>query len=165
MDYLEMNLGSWNSYLPKFKDLLRPESASPLGVVDDDVEAARMTDAAMISLSTITAVLPNLVFEGYADWYGYEDEWVLRNFGHVLTSDEEDEILKRLDAGTPKDLGEVLEYIADQRLAVWQAAARDEFSRDEGEGAAETGLLRGEENRANWLASRTPGTFLLYLHR
>ena len=154
MDYAEMNLGSWSSYLPRFKDLLRPEDAGPLGVTEENVEAARQQDAARSALSSITSALPNLVFEGYARWYEYDDEWVLRNLGQVLTAGEEDEILGRLDRGTPEALREVLTYIADERLDAWQDAARAEFA---GDGTPE--MLLGAANTANWNASRTPGTY------
>ncbi|HET9893418.1 MAG TPA: hypothetical protein VFQ44_00540 [Streptosporangiaceae bacterium] len=157
MDYSELNLSSWSTYLIRFKDLLRPEGVAPLGAADEDVESARGEDAAKVSLSVITGRLPNLVFDGYRDWYSYEDDWVLRNLGQVLTPAEEDEILRRLDDGTPQALGELLDYIASQRLEAWEAAARDEFARADGDGAAE--LLTGLPNTANWQASRTPGTY------
>lgn len=158
MDYSEMNLGSWNSYLARFKDLLRPEGLSPLGAEGETaVEAARADGSAAVKLGVITTALPNLVFEGYYDWYGYQDEWVLRNLGHVLTTEEEHEILSRLDQNTPESLLEVLAYIADQRLPVWQTEAREEFAESLSEN--EPGVLTGVENTANWHASRTPGTY------
>jgi hypothetical protein len=153
MDYAEMNLGSWSSYLPRFKDLLRPEGAAPLGEPGEGVEAARGQEAAQSALAAVSGALPDLVFEGYPDWYSYDDEWVLRNLGQVLTEGEEDEILRRLDTGTPDSLAELLSYVEDQ-LGSWQNAARQEFAGD-----SEAELLTGAENTANWQASRTPGTF------
>ncbi|HEY2578561.1 MAG TPA: hypothetical protein VGI74_19845 [Streptosporangiaceae bacterium] len=154
MDYPEMNLGSWSTYLTRFKNLMRPEDASPVGETDENTEAARNDDAARTALSTIASVLPNLVFEGYTRWYDYDDEWVLRNLGHVLSAGEEDEILGQLDRGTPEALRELLGYIADQRLGAWQNAAREEFAGD-----STPEILKGAANTANWEASRTPGTY------
>lgn len=157
MDYSEMNLGSWATYLARFKDLLRPDGVAPIGEADQHVEDVRLEDSARNFLTTITDVLPDLVFEGYRDWYVYQDEWVLRNLGHVLNAEDEHEILIRLDQGTPEALRELLAYIADQRLSLWQTAAREEFAETEGENAP--GVLEGLANTANWQASRTPGTF------
>lgn len=158
MDYFEMNQGSWSFCLARFKDLLRPDGVSRLGVEEESaVEAARADSSAPVKLATITAVLPNLVFEGYHDWYVYQDEWVLRNLGHVLTTQEEYEILSRLDQNTPQSLLEVLAYIADERLSAWQNAAREEFAESSSQNGP--GVLAGFENGANWHASRTPGTY------
>ena len=156
MDYSEMNL-AWGTYLPRFKDLLRPEGYSALHEEDAPVEEARADASVSVMLSSIYSTLPYLVFESYADWYSYQDEWVLRNLGHVLTTEEEHYILSRLDQGTSSSLLEVLHYIADERLGVWQAAARAEFAESEEQAAASP--LTGSANRANWEASRTPGTY------
>jgi hypothetical protein len=152
MDYSEMNLGSWASYLPKFKDLLRPEGSGP-SQPDEDVEEARERDSSKSQITEINNTLPELVFEGYSDWAGYQDDWVLRNLGHVLTAADEDEILRRLDAGSADSLSELLTFIVDTRLSVWRAAAAEEFT-----GAAD-GELEGAENEGNWAANRTPGTY------
>ncbi|HYS34931.1 MAG TPA: hypothetical protein VEO01_04720, partial [Pseudonocardiaceae bacterium] len=69
MDYAEMNQGSWATYLVRFKDLLRPEGVAPMGELDERVESARGDGSARSSLATITDALPDLVFEGYTDWY------------------------------------------------------------------------------------------------
>jgi hypothetical protein len=161
MEYSELNLGSWASYLGRFKDLLRPDGLGPSAELDEHVESARGEDSARISLATITNTLPDLVFEGYSDWYTNQDEWVLRHLGHVLDTQEEHEILVRLDQGTSESLGELLGYVADERLTIWQNAARAEFTETASESAA--GILSGAANTANWQASRTPGTFY-YTH-
>ena len=157
MDYSDLNVGSWSSYLTRFKNLVRPDGISSIGEPDEAVEAARGEDSAKMALSAISGRLPNLVFEGYGDWYSYDDEWVLRNLAQVLTSEEEDEIIRRLDAGTAESLGELLEYISGQRLAVWETVAREEFASADGDGPGEG--LTGLANTANWEASRTPGTY------
>lgn len=159
MDYAEMNQGSWATYLVRFKDLLRPEGVAPMGELDERVESARGDSSARSSLATITDALPDLVFEGYTDWYTYDEEWVLRNLGHVLSAEEEDEILRRLDQGTPESLGEVLRYVADERLTVWQNLAREEFADAASDDAR---ILTGAANTANWQASRTPATYYTY---
>jgi hypothetical protein len=156
-----MNLSSWASYLVRFKDLLRPEGVSPLAEKDENVETVRGEDPARMALSTITATVPNLVFEGYGDWYSYQDEWVLRNLGQVLTLEEENEILYRLDQGSPDALRELLSYIADERLSAWRTAAAEEFAQFDDD--ADPEILRGLANTANWEASRTPGTYY-YTH-
>lgn len=158
MDYSQMNHGSWNNHLSRFKDLLRPDGLSCLGAEEESaVEAARADPSAFVKLAAITAALPNLVFEGYDDWYRYQDEWVLRNLGHVLTAQEEYEILAWLDQNTPQSMLHVLEYVADERLSVWQNDVREQFA--ESLGRNEPGVLTGFENTSNWNASRTPGTY------
>ncbi len=152
-----MNLGSWGSYLPRFKNLIRPDGVSAVGEAEENVESTRNVDSAKMAIATITNALPNLVFDGYRDWYSYDDEWVLRNLGQVLTAEEEHEILGQLDQGTPESLAKVLDYIASERLGIWQNIAREEFSQPEGDAPAEE--LQGEANTANWQASRTPGTY------
>ena len=153
-----MNLGSWNYHLARFKDLLRPDGVSCLGAEEETaVEAARADPSAFVKLAAITGALPNLVFEGYHDWYRYQDEWVLRNLGRVLSVQEEHEILSWLDQNTPESMLHVLAYVADERLSVWQNAARGQFA--ESLSRNEPGELSGFENTANWHASRTPGTY------
>lgn len=157
MDYSELNHSSWSSYLLRFKDLLRPEGVSPLASAEESVESARGEESAKIALAIITNTLPNLVFDGYRQWYSEDDEWVLTNLGQVLTLDEEHQILSGLSEGTPQSLGQVLRYIAEERIGTWQKTARDEFAQP-GE-AAEAQELTGLPNTASWEASRTPGTY------
>jgi hypothetical protein len=154
MDYAEMNLGSWASYLIRFKNLVRPVGTDPLGEPEGTVESVRSDDSAQILVTTISGLLPDLVFEGYSDWFDYSDEWVLRNLGHVLTAQEEDQILSALDQGTPDALDGVLNYISGQ-LDAWRDAARGQFA----DASGETGTLEGAANTENWTASRTPGTY------
>jgi hypothetical protein len=151
MDYAEMNLASWASYLTRFKDLLRPAGAAPLGMPDEAVEAVRSDDSAQMLAATISAALPDVVFEGYGDWYSNPDEWVLRNLGHVLTAGEEDQILSGLDQGTPDALHGVLDYVAG-RLGTWRDAAQPEA-------ADVPELLEGVANTDDWMANRIPATY------
>ena len=167
MDYSEMNRGSWAEYLVRFKNLVRPATVDPMSDPDpgdaaaQNVETVRSDESAKMQVQKLTDVLPNLVFEGYQDWYGYEAEWVLRNLGHVLTPADEDEILRLLDQGTQDSLKEALTYLVDQ-LDGWQEAAQREFTAPaagatSGE-ASSASELKGERNTANWTARRTPGT-------
>jgi hypothetical protein len=153
MDYAEMNLGSWGSQLARFRNLLRPMGSDALGQPDEIVESARSGESAQTLISALSGRLPAVVFEGYADWYAYADEWVLRNLGQVLTAGDEDRILSGLDQGTPDALLEVLGYVAGQLDAWREAAGAGHVS------GAEPGMLEGTANTENWAASRTPGTF------
>jgi hypothetical protein len=158
MEYSEMNLGSWNHHLSRFKDLLRPDGVARLGAEEDGaVEAARADPSSFMKLAAVTATLPNLVFEGYDDWYWYQDEWVLRNIGHLLTAQEEYEILGWLGQDTSQAMLRLLAYISDERLPVWQNDVREQFA--ESLSRNEPGALTGFENTSNWHDSRTPGTY------
>lgn len=146
-----MNQGAWSSSLGRFKSLLRPEGAGASDGEDESVEAARGAGSV---LAGVSGTLPDAVFDGYGDWYGYQDEWVLTHLAWALSPSEEAEILGLLAQDTPEALGQLLEYV-DGRLGAWREAAREHASATAGAG----GTLTGEANTANWQANRLPGTY------
>jgi hypothetical protein len=170
MDYGQMNLGSWSSYLPVFKNVLRPSSAvdpvSDMGMFPADLnEAITQARTASPGFAQLGDTLVDLVFNGYQDWYGYDDTWILQQLGQVLDDQgaQEDGLLSRLDAivtAAGSDSGEsaLTEFLsyAERCADTWQqeAAAEGYTSEDTGDAA----VLEGTPNDANWEASRTPGT-------
>lgn len=152
---LTMDASAWTACLPRFRNLLRPIGTDPPAAAEEIVESVRLGDSARGLVDTISAALPDLVFDGYADWYTAGDEWVLARLGRVLTVTDEGEILGRLGQGTADALEEVLRYIAGGRLDAWRNAAREAPAGT----ADEPAMLDGTANTANWEVSRIPGTF------
>ena len=170
MDYGQMNLGSWASYLPVFKNVLRPSGAvdpvSDLGTFPAGLnEAITQARASSSGFSQLGDELVNLVFDGYQDWYGYDDNWILQELGQVLDDQGTQEygLLSRLDAivtaaGSENGESACTEFLsyAEQCAAMWrQEAAAGGYTSEDAVGAA---VLEGTPNDANWEASRTPGT-------
>lgn len=150
-----MDANAWGTYLPRFRNLMRPIGTGPLGEAEEIVESARAGDSAQAMVNTISAALPEVVFDGYADWYAAQDAWVLMHLGRVLTTTDEGEILDRLAQGTADALEGVLAYLAGGRPDAW----RDVASGKPDDTADEPILLDGTANTENWQASRVPGTF------
>lgn len=157
MDDAQVDQGSWLPLLARFKNLVRPDGSDSSGDVDEGVEAARGTDSAKSALGVMCAALPDLIFEGQQDWYGYPDLWVLAHLGRVLSQDEEREILSRLAAGTPQALGELLDYVVGQLRGVWRQAGGRAVAPTVDGSAAQT--LTGASNSANWQVNQLPGTY------
>src|ERR1700740_2300745 len=170
MDYGQMILGSWASYLPVFKNVLRSSSAvdpvSDMGTFPAGLsEAITRARASSPGFGQLGDSLVNLVFDGYQDWYGYDDTWILQELGQVLDDQgaQEDRLLSGLDAivaavGSASEASAFTEFLAyaEQCAAAWrkEAAAEGYTSED----AVDAGVLEGAPNDAAWQASRTPGT-------
>ena len=138
MDYGQMNLGSWASYLPVFKNVLRPSGAvdpvSDLGTFPAGLnEAITQARASSSGFSQLGDELVNLVFDGYQDWYGYDDNWILQELGQVLDDQGTQEygLLSRLDAivtaaGSENGESACTEFLsyAEQCAAMWRRRPR-----------------------------------------
>lgn len=104
MDYAAINQASWMTYLPSFKVLLRPSSASaPAMSVAPELaawpvvlERARFL---VPELGGIGDKLVPLVFESEQEWYSYDDAWILTDLASVLDDigEQENQILLGLD--------------------------------------------------------------------
>jgi hypothetical protein len=81
MDVKEIDAAGWASALPAFECLLRPSvaDAPAKAVADGTAEALDKPRQAMPRFGELGDVLVDLVFDGYQDWYQYEDAWVLNN--------------------------------------------------------------------------------------
>jgi len=187
MDYSAINQASWMTYLPAFKVLLRPGSASaPAMSVGAELAAwpAVLERARQLvpGFGDIGDKLVPLVFEGYQDWYSYEDQWILKDLASVLddTGDQEIQILRGLDelGLLARGIEKASELTPDEiearvqqldvglaanslltRLSQYVAAWQDEASRvgSEQQAAATTEGIPGDTN-ANWDDDAVPGT-------
>jgi hypothetical protein len=102
-------------------NVLRPSSAvdpvSDMGMCLADLnEAITQAQASSPGFAQLGDTLVDPVFDGYQDWYGYDDTWILQELGQVL--DEQ---------GTQEDglLGEDVAQVELDRLGADVQLARD----------------------------------------
>lgn len=161
---------SWTSFLPVFKNVLRPSFAvdpvAHLGEFERCDAAITQARADDPGFGTLGDRLVNLVFDGYQDWYQYEDAWILQELAQVLSSDDQQsDLLNGLRAigGAADDDGrraalQAFALTVGQYVNVWQQEAEEHgYTRAEAvDGAA---VLEGTPNTENWRTNRIPGTF------
>lgn len=181
MDIAEMDQSRWVSNLPQLKNAIRPSFAmEPVADVEPEPFEGfqdTLTEARPgLRLDQVGDRLVPLVFEGDTGWFGNEDTWILRNLGHVLDDqgDQERELLQALDAMSVAESSDSLTTAltrfattVEQYAELWQEEAEAEQYTTTDTYDAEAGAaasLEGTPNDTNWNADRTPGTryFIYY---
>jgi hypothetical protein len=173
MKYADMNTARWASYLPVFKNVLRPKSVmDPVADMDEEcadaITSAREEDPTS-AFGDLGDDIIDLVFDGYSDWFSYQDEWILANLGQVLDDEgrQEDELLSGLDRIVGADREDarqdaLKEFLstAEQIVSTWrtEAAQNQYVSGPLMEGETERAVAV-YENTDSWNYSRTPGTY------
>lgn len=171
VEYQDLDQSDWARCLPLFKNILRPSFvADPVAEMGDfETCAAAITQARAenVSFGVLGDKLVNLVFEGYRDWYQYEDVWILRELAEVLDIAGEQQSgllvgLKAIGGAADEDSRKtaIQEFLptVEQYVNVWQQEAeREGYTR--AEAVDQRVELEGATNETNWQANRIPGTY------